>query len=231
MAGRRSLLPLLTAWSAALASAPALAWAQQPYSVPGQYGPYPSSGPYAQPLPYSPQSYTPGYQQLSNNADESYTLGRARSWPVFRASAGAAFTLADGGQIWPSFVVDVNAGYRWAFHSRALLVFEGGYSFDSEPLTGGHYGTIGAGPELFVNRYLSIGWEPRLVIGESWRGFAIGVRNSLTVPLAFRVAHVEVGHQYLRVEGLFDQHELRVTAGVDLAAVVYLYIRRTVSGQ
>lgn len=240
MSGRHRPLPrLAAACAAAIASLPAIAAAQVvPFPLPLPYSPYSQPAPpspYAQPLPYSRPNQAPGYQPLPNNAEEGFTSRRARSWPVLRVSGGAGFTFGprfpDDGEVRPSFVLDATAGYRLALLRRLFLTFEGGYSFDSEPLTGGHFGTLGLGPELFLGRYLSVGWMPKAVIGESWQGFGIGVRNTVVVPLLFRIFTVEVGHQYLRVDGRLDVHEARAQVGVDLAAAAYVYVWRKVRGQ
>jgi hypothetical protein len=229
MSGHRSPPRTLAACALLLVSLPASAAAQVapypwPYTPPAPTAPY---SPYSRPAPYS-QPSQPGYQQLPNNAEEDVTSRRARSWPILRASGGAALTFAPEGDALPSFILDVTAGYRWAFHHRATLAIEAGYSHDTEPSTGGNFGTLGAGPELFLSRYIGFGWMPKLVIGETWRGFGIGVRNTLVVPLLYRIFTVELGHQYLRVDGRLDQHELRAQLGVDFAAAGYFLVRRAV---
>lgn len=203
---------------------------QQTPQQPGQYNPYgaPQPGPYAQPLPYGTQQQQPnGYVALGgNNAD--MTSDDAHSWPILRVSGGAGFVFGPNKRTFTSAIIDATAGYRWAFHRRASLAIEAGYSWDSEPLRGGNYGVIGAGPELYISRFVQIGWDPKLVIGGAWTGFAIGVRNTLIVPLFMHVASFELGHQYLRV-GAEDRHEIRAQIGFDVGGLVQLVITRALS--
>lgn len=229
MSGRRPPPRLIAACASIFASLPAVAAAQvPPYSQPLPTWPFP--WPWSQPAPPPPPNPQPGYQPLPNNKEDVATGRRARSWPILRLSSGAGFTFWSAGELLPSFVLDVAAGYRWAFHRNVFLTIEGGYTHDTEPSIGGNFGAIGAGPELYTGYYVGVGWMPKLVIGETWQGFGIGVRNTLTVPLFHRIFSVELGHQYLRVDGRLDQHELRAQAGIDLAAMVYLYVRRRVGG-
>ncbi len=205
-------------------------YAPQPYgqqgSAPGQYNPQPygQPGPYAQPLPYGNPQATPGYVPLGGSS-EDFTSDRTHSWPILRASGGVGVHFLPRSQRLASFVLDATAGYRRALLPRLSLAFEAGFSFDSEPGRGGMFGTIGAGPELYVTRYLQIGWDPKLVIGGAWSGFAIGARNTLIVPLFMHVVNVEVGHQYLRV-GSEDRHELRAQIGFDVAGLAQLVLTR-----
>jgi hypothetical protein len=206
----------------------------QPYGQPagpGQYNPYPQPnaqpGPYAQPIPYGNPQATPGYVPLGGSSDD-FTSDRAHSWPVLRVSVGTGLHFAPQKRILPAFVLDATAGYRWALAPRLSIAFEGGFSYDSEPTRGGMYGTLGAGPELYLTRYLQIGWDPKLVIGGAWSGFAIGVRNTLIVPLFMHVVNVEVGHQYLRA-GSDDRHELRAQIGFDVAGLAQLLLTRTLA--
>ncbi len=243
---RRALRGLLIASCAvACVSASRGASAQAPYTPPGQYTPYgqpgngqyspygqpyAQPGPYAQPTPYgsSPQA-APGYVALGGGGND-LTSDRAHSWIILRGSAGVGVHLADRLRPRPlaAAVIDATAGYRWAFSPRWSLAFEGGYSFDSEPGKGGMYGTIGAGPELYLHRYVQIGWDPKFVIGGAWSGLAIGVRNTLIVPLFMHVASFELGHQYLRV-GAEDRHEIRAQVGFDVGGLLQLVITRTLS--
>lgn len=201
----------------------------QPQPVPGQYNPYAQPygqpGPYAQPVPYpsGPQS-APGYVPLGGNRQD-FTADRAQSWPILRGSGGVGFGLGQRAPL-VSAIVDATAGYRWAFHPRVSLAFEGGFSWDSEPSRGGMFGTLGVGPELYLHRLVQIGWDPKLVIGGAWSGFAAGVRNTIVVPLFMHVVNVEIGHQYLRA-GSQDRHEVRLQVGFDVAGLAQLMITRT----
>ena len=200
---------------------------QAPQQQPGQYNPYgaPQPGPYAQPLPYGTQQQQPnGYVPLGGN-NQDMTSDDAHSWPILRLSGGAGFTFGPSKRTYTSAIIDATAGFRWAFHRRVSLSFEAGYSWDSEPVRGGNYGVIGAGPELYISRFLQIGWDPKFVIGGAWSGFAIGVRNTLIVPLFMHAVNVEIGHQFTHV-GTDDRHELRAQIGVDVAGIAQLMITR-----
>lgn len=233
MAGQRARLCLKSSavvCAIALVSAPGLAAAQAPPPAPapwpvGVVGPvlgqlFPPYGQPVTPAPYTPPaSSSYGYSQPPSRND--VLSNDAHSWPILRASNGVAAYVGPGAPVSIGYALDVAAGYRWAFHRRAFLVFEGGYSFASEGARGGHFGTIGAGPEVYLGRFVGVGWTPKFVIGEAWPGLALGVRNTLNVPILMRVFNVEIGHQYLRVEGA-EQHEVRGQIGVDLAAAAHL---------
>lgn len=228
-----------------LASLPASALAQyapagQPYAQPGQYTPYPQQapypqqgpypqGPYAQPLPYSQPYQPPGYQPLPGNEERSILSDRAQTWPILRVSPGAAAVIGRGGEPRLSFELDIAGGFRFALQRRLSLMLEGGYTFSSEPTYGGHFGAVGAGPSFYLHRYLSIGWIPKLVLGDTHLGFGIGARNTLLVPLLFHVVNVELGHQWLHIDGR-DIHELRAQLGIDLGGIAYLTVR-TLAGR
>ena len=197
-----------------------------PYAQPGpgQYNPQPYAqpGPYAQPLPYGNPQAAPGYVPLGGSSQD-FTSDRAHSWPILRGSLGAAAHFLPRSQRLASFILDATAGYRWAFAPRLSLAVEAGFSYDSEPGRGGMFAAIGAGPELYLHRYVQIGWDPKLVIGGAWSGFAIGVRNTLIVPLFMHVVNVELGHQYLRVTGE-DRHVLRAQLGFDVGGLAQLLL-------
>jgi hypothetical protein len=221
--------------SVAFASASAAAQLA-PYAPPGQYTPPPGAQPgqyvprpYGQPAPfpqpYAPQPYSPAPYApppYTPHEDDSFTADRARSWPILRASLGAGLGAGHGTGIKLGFDLDVTAGYRLVVTRRVLIAFEGSYSLDTEPTLGGHLAAIGAGPELYAGRYIGIGWMPKLVLGGTWQGLGVGVRNTLVVPFLLHVVSLEIGHQWLRVEGR-DQHEVRAQIGVDLAALGYAW--------
>lgn len=207
--------------------APPGQYAPRPYAPPAQYAPPPYAQPVPYPQPYGPQPYSPrpsasSYTPLLGSNDHDITADRAQSWPIFRLSGGAGADLARNSLSRPSFDFDLALGARRALSRRFLVAFELGYSFASEPVKGGHFATLGVGPELYGNRWISVGWTPKLVLGATWQDFAIGIRNTLDVPLLFHVVTVELGHQYLRSAG-HDQHELRAQLGVDLAAIIYFW--------
>jgi hypothetical protein len=174
-------------------------------------------GPYA-PLPAYPRPYV--YAQPASGRGDVLS-DNAHSWPVLRASNGVGVHIARGAAAEVGYDFDIAAGYRWAFHRRAFLVVEGGYSYAAGPAFDGHFAAVGAGPELYVSRFFGLGWMPKFVVGDAGQGFAIGVRNTLAVPLVMRVFTIEIGHQYLRVGGA-EQHEVRAQVGVDLAAAAHL---------
>lgn len=191
-------------------------YGSSPYQPPGQYRPPPT----VQPIPHPG---APGYTPLPPSTTGHDLLSdRTHSWPTLRAAPGAAATLVEGTSIRPSFILDLITGFRFAATPWLYLTLEGGYTFDSEPDFGGHFAAIGLGPELYTGRYIGIGVIPKFVIGETWDGFALGVRNTLVVPFLMRAFSLEVGHQYLRAEGR-DQHEIRVQISHDIAAMVHLY--------
>lgn len=252
MPGQRARLCLKSsavAWAVALASVPGIAAAQAPPSgVPSPPSPQPASfaapppapwpvglagpllgqifPPYrptvVTPVPYTPPASTP-YGGSPPPSRHDVLSNEAHSWPILRASNGVGVHVVPGAPMAISYDFDAAAGYRWAFHRRAFLVFEGGYSYSNEPTYGGHFGTIGAGPEVYLHRFVGLGWTPKFVIGETSQGLALGVRNTLNVPILMRVFNVEIGHQYLRVGG-GDQHEVRGQIGVDLAATLHLVL-------
>jgi hypothetical protein len=139
--------------------------------------------------------------------------------PIVRVSPGVGvhFTRTDSSL--PSFDLDATAGVAlnlWSADSISNdLSFEAGYSFSSEPTVGGHFATIGATPAYHFNYLVGAGWAPKLVLGGTWQGFAVGMRNMLVIPVFGDMFQLEAGHQWLRVAG-HDQHEIRVLAGVDL---------------
>jgi len=197
----------------------------------GQYTPYgqpyAQPGPYAQPVPYGAPQAAPGYVPLGGNSND-FTTDRAHSWLVLRASGGVGVHFPPRSRPLTAAVIDATAGYRWAFAPRLSLAFEGGFSYDSEPRKGGMYGTLGVGPELYLHRFVQIGWDPKFVIGGAWSGLAVGVRNTIIVPLFMHVASFEIGHQYLRA-GSDDRHELRVQVGFDVGGLAQLLITRTLA--
>lgn len=219
---------------AAVASAQPGQYAPPPYAPPTRYAPYAQPAPYTPPIwpqPYAPRPSTaPSYTPLNGSNDRGITADRAQSWAVFRLSGGAGLDFARNSFSRPSFDFDVATGARLALSRRFLAVFEVGYSFVSEPTAGGHFATLGAGLELYGNRWISLGWTPKLVVGAAWPGLGIGVRNTLNVPLLFHVVSLEVGHQYLRVDDL-DKHELRAQIGVDLAAIVHFWAWTVATGR
>lgn len=235
MSGHRLPSRLVAAWALSFVSLPAIAAAQyapspQPYARPGQYSPYPPPGPYsrpaqspyAQPLPYPAQPYSaPGYQQLSGSPDHGLLSDRTHTWPVLRFSGGVSGVLADGVELRPAFDLDVVAGARIALRRRLFLMAEAGYSMSSDATYGGHFATLGAGPAVYLHRFVTVGWVPRVVIGETGLGFGIGLRNSVIVPILFHVINVEIGHQWLVTEGR-DVHEMRAQLGIDVGGVAYL---------
>jgi hypothetical protein len=160
--------------------------------------------------------------------NEDITSDAAHSWLILRASGGAGLIWLPKLPIKPSFVLDTTLGFRWALAPRVSIAFEGAYSYDSEPHYGGMFGALGAGPELYVTRYLSVGYSPKLVLGATWGGFAIGVRNTLAVGLLMHVLNIEIGHQYVRSAGL-DQNELRAQLGFDVAGLAQLLIVRALA--
>jgi hypothetical protein len=223
MTGQRarfSVKSIAAACAFLLAGVPALADAQP------RPGPWYSPTPYA-PAPASAYQGSYGYSRPTSSRHDILS-NDAHSWPILRASNGVGLHVARGAPLSVSFDFDVAAGYRWAFHRRAYLVFEGGYSYSTEPSFGGHFAAVGLGPELYLNRFVGIGWTPKFVIGETWRDLGYGVRNTLNVPILMRVFNLEIGHQYLRVGGS-EQHEVRAQIGVDLAATAQLVLWLLVS--
>lgn len=233
---RVSKIVFAAAVAASVAGVPIIAAAQPtPYAPPGQYTPQPSAPPpftlpWPFPQPYAPQPsapppYTPQY---TSSEEDSFTADKARSWPILRVSQGAGLNFGPRTFAAVSYDLDVTAGYRLALTRRALLAFEGSYSFNTEPTIGGHFAALGLGPELYAGRHIGIGWMPKFVLGATWQGLGVGVRNTLVVPFLMRVFSLEVGHQWLRAGG-HDQHEVRAQLGVDLAALGYFVAWKLVS--
>lgn len=222
MSGHRPLPRLVAACALSLVSLPSIAAAQYaPYpqgnAPPGQYGPY-SPSPYGQQIPYS----QPGYTPLRSNSGDDLLADHAHSWPIMRASLGAGANLDQSGLVRPSFDFDATLGSRFALARRFFVIGEIGYSLNSEPRYGGHFGTAGAGAAVYLARMVSIGWIPKLVIGATNLDFGIGVRNTLFVPLFMHVVNIELGHQFMVTQG-HEVHEARGQIGIDLAAAVHLY--------
>lgn len=213
-----------------------------PFPALGQYTPY--NTPYtpppgAQPIPYtSPyaQPSAPGYSNWSSggsNDERDFLSDRTHNWPIVRISGGAGADFFAREKPHLGFDLDVTLGFRWALHRRVSLDIEAAYSFASEPTFGGHFGAIGAGPEVYIARHLSVGWSPKFVIGATWSGLALGVRNMLDVGVMMNVFHIEVGHEWLRTSDALhrDQHEVRAQLGVDLAALARFYAWAIVGGK
>lgn len=199
--------------------------APQPGPLPGQPAPRQPPAQPAQSQPPDP-SQPPAQPYVPPDGQWQYVppVVRPRKTiqavhPIVRVSPGAGFhfTRADSG--FPSFDLDVTAGVAlnlWSADSiNNDLAFEASYSFSSEPTIGGHFAAIGATPMYHFNYLVGVGWAPKLVLGGTWQGFAVGMRNMLVLPVFADLIQIEAGHQWLRVEGQ-DQHEIRVLAGVDL---------------
>lgn len=225
---RWSTVRAAAAGALGMVSAPGLAAAQpapyappQPYTPPqapaSQPGPLPGQPTYAQP-PAQPGVPPDGQWDYVPPVERPRKTVKAVH-PIVRVSPGAGthFTGTDSGL--PSFDLDVTAGVGLSLWSAGDLendlAFEASYSYSSEPRIGGHFAAIGATPALHFNDYVGVGWAPKLVIGGTWQGFAVGMRNMLVLPVYEGLFQIEAGHQWLRAAGQ-DQHEIRVLAGVDL---------------
>ncbi|APR81180.1 Hypothetical protein A7982_06527 [Minicystis rosea] len=180
---------------------------QPPYLPPGQ----PASNEW-EPPPYQDPTPEPSPPIIKNVI------------PILRISPGVGIHFDPIGKARPAFDLDVIAGIGLAFkrsHTQIPdLAFELGYSFSSQAEMGGHLFAIGATPHLRLGNLVSIGLAPKLVLGRTPQGFAIGMRNMLVLPILKGLFQVEAGHQWLNVEGQ-NQHEMRILAGIDLSHVLF----------
>lgn len=139
--------------------------------------------------------------------------------PIVRVSPGVGihFSQTDSGLT--SFDLDITGGAGLNIWSSDFLnsdvAIEASYTFSSEPKIGGHFAGIGATPVVYLHEDVGLGWAPKFVIGSTWQGFAVGMRNMLVIPVFWGTFQFEAGHQWLRVAGQ-DQHEIRILAGVDV---------------
>lgn len=151
-------------------------------------------------------------------------------WLAFfslRAMGGGAAVFSSAGDVGGEFAADFSAGVRF-FRARRdgrawLLGPELGFS----PLKRGDditvlwqfglslgYGTIP----------LHVAWTPRFVVGAVDRADVLGVRNGILLTAFAGLACAELSHQYLHgADG--DEHDLRVTLGVDVGMLVHRLIR------
>lgn len=151
-------------------------------------------------------------------------------WLAFfslRAMGGGAAVIPSTGDAGGEFAADFSAGVRF-FRARRdgrawLLGPELGFS----PLKRGDditvlwqfglslgYGTIP----------LHVAWTPRFVVGAVDRADVLGVRNGILLTAFAGLACAELSHQYLR-GATGDEHDLRVTVGVDVGMLVHRLIR------
>lgn len=97
-----------------------------------------------------------------------------------------------------------------------------GYAYDGSDTRGGHFFTAGTGL-MYGSFAAAVGVTSRLVVGDSHRQFAIGVRNSLAFNLLVGALSLELGHQLVRAGGE-DRHDFRWTISINpiplVAAVV-----------
>lgn len=173
----------------------------------------------AQPAPYTPpQPYAPPQEPYVPPVERPRKVIRAVH-PLLRVSPGAGFHFTRANSGLPSFDLDVTAGAAlniWSADSISNdLAFEASYSFSSEPTVGGHFAAIGATPMFHPSYLFGVGWAPKLVLGGTWQGFAVGMRNMLVFSGFADLVQIEAGHQWLHVEGQ-NQHEARILLGVDL---------------
>jgi hypothetical protein len=186
-------------------------------SPPGQWQP-PSPQPPGQWQPPGPQPPAE-WQPPPEEPEHSSGPHLYRALPILRVSPGTGIHIGPGGTPLPAFDLDIAAGVGLVFvrdHKLSSdLVIEASYSYSSHPTMGGHLAGVGVVPQLYLTKWLSLGWAPKLVLGATSQGFAIGMRNMVVAPLLTGLFQVEAGHQWLRVGGQ-DQHEIRVLAGIDV---------------
>lgn len=122
---------------------------------------------------------------------------------AFDAAVGAWMTFAPGDtglHLWPEL----------------------GYASDSSDLRGGRYATAGVGI-MYGSEWLSAGVAPRFLVGDADGRLGMGLRSSLVVQAAFTALSLEVGHQWMRVDGS-DLQEFRATLSLNPLSMLFALV-------
>jgi hypothetical protein len=140
--------------------------------------------------------------------------------PVFRIALGPAIHVAPKTEEQVELGLDVTAGAMVMIGDDALSLIvdpELGYAFDS---LGIHAFNLTCGVGL-GSPLAALLYQPRLILGTGDGELAVGMRNGLGFHVLADLGSLEIGHQFVHLDGGLH-HDVRVMFGVNPAAFVFL---------
>jgi hypothetical protein len=158
----------------------------------------------------------------------------ARWIPLFsvRAMGGGALVAPSQGALGGEFAGDLTAGVRFFRQGARGRAWHLGPELGFAPLQRGEDVTVlwqfglAAG---YGTVPLHVSWTPRFVVGAVDRDQVVGLRHGILLTTFAGLACVEVAHQYLRGDTT-EEHDLRVTVGVDMGMIAHRLIRAISGG-
>jgi hypothetical protein len=165
-------------------------------------------------------TFTP-YVLAQNTTSESLNRrarGEWRTLAMLRVGGGLVL-LRDTAFETTAWTVDVHAGVRFLDArqpGKAFWMFGGDLGISIGPRGNETIVLALGGPSVsYGSMWLSVGWSPRLVLGDVAEHRAVGLRNTVSLCVMFGLGCVDAAHQYLSI-GEGSQHDLRLTMSVDV---------------
>jgi len=140
--------------------------------------------------------------------------------PVFRIALGPAIHVAPEREKHVELGLDLTAGFAampTESFAGPIVNPELGYSFDSLGIHAFNL-TCGVG---FGTPLAALLYHPRLIVGTLDGEAAVGMRNSLTFHALADLGSIEIGHQFVSIDGELH-HDIRVMFGVNPLGFVYI---------
>jgi hypothetical protein len=154
------------------------------------------------------------------SASDPVPRKKERATPSFRLGFGAAFSPAPTppARVDTGFTLDVAVGAIFPLRKHVYLWPEFGYAYTVRASRTGHFYTAGVAP-MFGNKFAQVGLAPRLVAGNASGAAGVGLRSGLVGSFGLNTLTVELGHQYLRVDGK-DLHDGRFMLSINVLTLL-----------